>query len=62
VATTNSGVVTRAIDAEGCETNYYSIINKILKFILLGIRNLKKFSLIVIGLTIIMDLSRTSSA
>jgi hypothetical protein len=62
VATTNSGVVTRAIDAEGRETNYYSIINKILKFILLGIRNLKKFSLIVIGLTIIMDLSRTSSA
>jgi hypothetical protein len=30
VATTNSGVVTRAIDAEGREPNYYGIINKIL--------------------------------
>jgi hypothetical protein len=28
----NSGVVTRAIDAEGCETNYYGIIKKILGF------------------------------
>jgi hypothetical protein len=32
VATTNSGVVTRAINAEGRETNYYGIINKILEF------------------------------
>jgi hypothetical protein len=32
VKTTNSGVVTRAIDTEGCETNYYGIINKILEF------------------------------
>jgi hypothetical protein len=31
-ATTNSGVVTRAIDAEGRETNNYGIINKILEF------------------------------
>jgi hypothetical protein len=31
-ATTNSGVVTRAIDAEGRKTNYYGIINKILEF------------------------------
>jgi hypothetical protein len=31
-ATTNSGVVTKAIDVEGCETNYYEIINKILEF------------------------------
>jgi hypothetical protein len=30
--TTNSGVVTRAIDAEGHETNYYGIITKILEF------------------------------
>jgi hypothetical protein len=29
---TNSGVVMRAIKAEGCETNYYVIINKILEF------------------------------
>jgi hypothetical protein len=41
VATTNSGVVMRAIDAEGCETNYYWIINKILDLVLLGIRNIK---------------------
>jgi hypothetical protein len=32
VATTNSGVVTRTIDAKGDETNYYGIINKILEF------------------------------
>jgi hypothetical protein len=31
-ATTNSGVVTRAVDTEGHETNYYGIINKILEF------------------------------
>jgi hypothetical protein len=31
-ATTNSGVVMRAIDAEGHETNYYGIINKIIEF------------------------------
>jgi hypothetical protein len=31
-ATTNSGVVTRAIDVKGHETNYYEIINKILEF------------------------------
>jgi hypothetical protein len=31
-ATTNSGVVTKAIVAEGRETNYYGIINKILEF------------------------------
>jgi hypothetical protein len=31
-ATTNSGVMTRAIDAEGRETNYYGIISKILEF------------------------------
>jgi hypothetical protein len=35
-ATTNSGVVTRAIDAEGHETNYYMIINKILEFSFVG--------------------------
>jgi hypothetical protein len=32
-ATTNTRVVTRAIDAEGRETNYYKIINNILEFI-----------------------------
>jgi hypothetical protein len=32
VATTNSGVVMRTIDAKGDETNYYGIINKILEF------------------------------
>jgi hypothetical protein len=32
VKTTNSEVVMRAIDTEGCETNYYGIIKKILEF------------------------------
>jgi hypothetical protein len=40
-ATTNSGVVTRAIDAEGHETNYYGIINKILEFSFDGNKELK---------------------
>jgi hypothetical protein len=31
-ASTNSGVVMRAIDAEGRETNYYGIVTKILEF------------------------------
>jgi hypothetical protein len=39
-ATTNSGVVTRAIDVEGCETNYYGIINKILEFSFAGNKEL----------------------
>jgi hypothetical protein len=40
-ATTNSGVVMRAIDAEGRETNYYGIINKILEFSFAGNKELK---------------------
>jgi hypothetical protein len=40
-ATTNSGVMTRAIDAEGRETNYYGIINKILEFSFAGNKQLK---------------------
>jgi hypothetical protein len=32
VATTNSGVVMRAVHDEGRKTNYYGIINKILEF------------------------------
>jgi hypothetical protein len=40
-ATTNSGVLTRAIDAEGCETNYYGIINKILEYSFAGNKELK---------------------
>jgi hypothetical protein len=40
-ATTNSRVVTRAIDAEGRETNYYGIINKILEFSFAGNKELK---------------------
>jgi hypothetical protein len=39
--TTNSGAVTRAIDAEGRETNYYGIINKILEFSFIGNKKLK---------------------
>jgi hypothetical protein len=41
VTTTNSGVVTRAIDAEGCETNYYGIINKIFEFSFIRNKELK---------------------
>jgi hypothetical protein len=36
VATTNNGVVMRAIDAEGRKTNYYKIIIKILEFSFVG--------------------------
>jgi hypothetical protein len=40
-ATTNSGVVMRAIDVEGHETNYYGIINKIFEFSFAGNNKLK---------------------
>jgi hypothetical protein len=40
-ATTNSGVVMRAINAEGHETNYYGIINKIIEFSFAGNKELK---------------------
>jgi hypothetical protein len=40
-ATTNSEVVTRAIDAEGRKTNYYEIINKIHEFSFAGNKELK---------------------
>jgi hypothetical protein len=39
--TINSGVVTRAVVAEGCKTNYYGIINKILEFSFIGNKELK---------------------
>jgi hypothetical protein len=41
MATTNSGVVMRAIDIEGHKTNYYGIINKILEFSFAGNKELK---------------------
>jgi hypothetical protein len=41
VTTINSGVVTRAIDTDGHETNYYGIINKILEFSFAGNEELK---------------------
>jgi hypothetical protein len=41
MATTNSGVVMRAIDVEGHKTNYYGIINKILEFSFAGNKELK---------------------
>jgi hypothetical protein len=40
-ATTISGVMMRAIDAEGRETNYYGIINKIFEFSFAGNKELK---------------------
>jgi hypothetical protein len=41
VATTNSGVVMRAIDVEGRKTNYYEIINKIIEFSFVRNKELK---------------------
>jgi hypothetical protein len=61
-ATTNSGVVTRTIDVEGHETNYYGIINKILVFNFVRNKELKVVFFIVIGLIVITELGRTSSA
>jgi hypothetical protein len=40
MATTNSRVVMKAIDVEGCGTNYYGIINKILEFSFVGNKEL----------------------
>jgi hypothetical protein len=40
-ATTNSGVVMRAINAEGRETNCYGTIKKILEFSFVGNKELK---------------------
>jgi hypothetical protein len=51
----------RAIDAEGHETNYYGIINKIFEFSFVGNKELKVVFFIVIGLTVITELGRTSS-
>jgi hypothetical protein len=42
-ATTNSRVVTRAIDVEGHKTNYYVIISKILEFSFSGNKELLMF-------------------
>jgi len=39
-ATTNTGVVTRAIDDQGQETNYYGIIQNILEFSFAGNKKL----------------------
>jgi hypothetical protein len=60
--TTNSGVVMRAIDAEGCETNYYGIINNVTEFSFAGDKELKVVFFIVIGLIVITKLGKTSSA
>ena len=43
VATVNSGVVTRAVDAEGREINYYGIIQNILEFSFAGDKKLEVF-------------------
>jgi hypothetical protein len=40
-ATTNSGVVTRAVDDEGKVTNYYGVINDILEYKFFGDKQLK---------------------
>jgi hypothetical protein len=40
-ATTNSGVVMRAIDVEGRKINYYGMVNKILEFSFIGNKEFK---------------------
>jgi hypothetical protein len=40
-ATTNFGVVTRAVDDEGKVTNYYGVINDILEYKFFGDKQLK---------------------
>jgi len=40
-ATVNSGVVTRAVDEQGKEINYYGIIQNILEFCFAGDKELK---------------------
>jgi PII-like signaling protein len=40
-ATKNSGVVTRVVDDEGKVTNYYGVINDILKYKFFGNKQLK---------------------
>jgi hypothetical protein len=40
-ATTNSGVVTRAVDDEGKVTNYYGVINDTLEYKFFGDKKLK---------------------
>jgi hypothetical protein len=37
-ATTNTGVVTRAVDADGHESKYYGIIKNIIEYSFAGIR------------------------
>jgi hypothetical protein len=49
-ATTNFGVVTRAIDDEGKVTNYYGVINDIVEYKFFENKHSKWCSLIVIGL------------
>ena len=61
-ATTNTEVVTRAIDAQGRELIIMGSLTTSLNLILRGIRNLMYSFLIVIGLITIIKLDRTSLA
>jgi hypothetical protein len=58
-ATTNIGVVTRAVDADGHESKYYGVIKNIIKYRFARNKNLKQCSSIVIGLIPIMVLEKT---
>jgi SPX domain protein involved in polyphosphate accumulation len=40
-ATTNTGVVTRAVDANGHESKYYRVIKNIIEYKFVGNKNLK---------------------
>jgi hypothetical protein len=59
--TTNTRVVTREIDNQGWETNYYGIINNVLEFNFARNKDLKVVLLIVICLITIMEFDKTNS-
>jgi hypothetical protein len=59
-ATTNTWVVTRAIDAEGHESKYYEIIKNIIEYNYAGNKNLKTMFFDCVGLVPIMVLEKTN--
>jgi hypothetical protein len=58
-ATTNIGVVTRAVDADGHESKYYGVIKNIIEYSFTGDKNMKTVFSTVIGLIPIMVLEKT---
>jgi hypothetical protein len=58
-ATTNIGVVTRAVDADGHESKYYGVIKNIIEYSFSGNKNMKTVFSTMIGLIPIMVLEKT---